>query len=95
MACRIPWCRSSHSNGCAHWAELPDVGNVSLLLLLSDVDDQPLVRVSYPAPELARLDLTPQLAADLADLLGNISPEQLGALRGALQQSADTLGGAV
>jgi hypothetical protein len=92
MSCRLAWCRAAGEHG-AHWADGPAVGGVSLLYLQSDVDGQPVVRVSYPAGNRGRLDLTPQLAADLADMLDAIDG-QAGLLSEALSEAARTLGGA-
>jgi hypothetical protein len=94
VTCRIAWCQSAHGNGGAHYGEGPTVGGVSMLYLLSDVDGQPIIRVSYPTAERAQLDFTPQLAADLANMLSAVRPDQVVDLRNALAQAAHTLGDA-
>lgn len=94
--CPVSWCESSHQGGGAHWAELT-AGPVSLLLLQSSIDagDPGTVRVSYPAGGQTRtLEVTPQLAADLADLLSALPADAVDAFTAALYQAHTTLGGA-
>jgi hypothetical protein len=92
--CRIPWCESAHSNGGAHYGEGPTVSGVSMLYLQSDVDHAPIIRLSYPTSERSRLDVTPQLARDMATMLTAVGLEWMAAFCDALRQAADTLGGA-
>ncbi|MEU6785901.1 hypothetical protein ABZ912_42500 [Nonomuraea angiospora] len=96
MSCPVSWCRSAHQGGGAHYAELPPVGPVSLLLLQSATGpgDPGTVRISYPAGGQTRvLEVTPQLCADLADLIAAVPVDLLDAFTAALYQTSTTLGG--
>ncbi|MER5647289.1 hypothetical protein [Streptosporangium sp. NPDC002524] len=80
--CRYAWCQVRHAEGpdLAHRAILGTFdgpGRVWALLLQSESGgrlDEPFVRIVYTLDERERgLEISPQTAADLADILGGLS----------------------
>ncbi|MFI7707580.1 hypothetical protein [Nonomuraea sp. NPDC049480] len=96
--CRIPWCISTHKADRGHYGHSTTVAGVTVTPAQGFVDGafwSPLIRTAFPVDGQPReLDLSPQLARDLADMLAAVGPEWVEAFCDALRAAADTLGGA-
>lgn len=89
MSCPVSWCQSAHQGGGAHYVEF-DAGPVVLLLLQSSTDrgDAGLVRITYPVGgTLCTVEVTPQLCADVADMLAAVPADALDGFVAALYRA--------
>ncbi|GHE28730.1 hypothetical protein GCM10017673_34040 [Streptosporangium violaceochromogenes] len=91
-----PWCRLTHAPGTptGHRRDLCALG-VAASLLQGDDGEPPLVRLFYPGADSRprTLDVTPQMAADLADIVAALDFRDLADFAAALTSAYRMTGG--